>query len=740
MSIGSTIFSTDWLPSILIKESRQFVRSRLVTSVLCIELLALVGVTGIILGFLEISAGGEDTLTTGVGRGQLIGVVTVLLVALGLAAYDGLLRTAREHDDRRNEMLSITGLTPWRLVIGKVFSGWLLGCLVLTAGIPFLVLAYLMRGVSLVVLGATCLLLFEYILLAVVLAQVVAKLSLPGFIRRLGGVGLLGLLAFFPFGTMTYAIIENGSGNSREIVMILKILGLITGLTILVLLVMARFFFAQPLSIRTRVARLSLLGLQGLAGAGIWGWWLFTGTVHGMGRMERDIITMVLTVLSSFEIGLALLVMALECRNFWRRQDNRWVLLDEGVGGGVLLALLLGAGIPIVVLFVRMADNQGGHELNGLLALWNVVALFLISTVLGWIIANVVSRKFQRRLSPLLMAVVSGVFLGFACAIVAGSLGMLGGFEVAVVTLAVISASVLAVLLVLGTFQSPMPEAESLSPETAIPEPVLVNNEPERPVATLKRHLFAEDWLIRPLSRWEWVNPVFLKEFRQLWRSRAISWMLWMLGGLMLLTMAWISTGEGDVFLMLLLLLQGGISLLPAVLAIIQLNRSIREIEDQEMLFITALTPRQIRRGKTLSALAICLAVGLPLLWFLFLLTLFFAGFSGLKGFGALLLMPVACVALVTIAVAVAWSPLPNFHKRYLAPLGLVLLASPMIIKGLWNLGLEIIPSDWNLHEAWSADKVLTTTSWLVIWVTAWLIARVAADGWLHRRAAWRRL
>jgi hypothetical protein len=288
-------------------------------------------------------------------------------------------------------------------------------------------------------------------------------------------------------------------------------------------------------------------------------------------------------------------------------------------------------------------------------------------------------------------------------------------------------------MLLVGSFLPPMPETEALAPETLAPAPRPADRQ-EPPLATLKQRLFAEDWLIRPLSRLERINPVFLKEFRQLWRSRAVSWMLWLLGGLILLTLAWAASGESDGFL----LLQWGILLLPPILAIIQLNRSIREIDEQEMLFITALTPREIRHGKILSALAICLAVGLPLQMFLLSLSLFFDGFNGTRGFKVLLLMPVSCIALVTVAVAVAWSPLPGFHKRYLAPVILVLLSSPLILTGLWNGLLELCPDDY--RDMLLVRSGLPSAIWLFLWLFLWFAAARTSDHWLRRRAAWRNL
>jgi hypothetical protein len=724
MPILSTIFSSDWLPSILVKESRQFVRSRLVTWVLCLELLGLVALTGLLLKFSAASGVAADpTLTSGPGRGQLTGVATVLLAALALAAFDGLLRTAREHDDHHGEMMFVTGLSAWRQVWGKLLSGWILGGLILAGGLPFLVLAYLMRGISLVVLGTTCLMLFEYSLLAVALALVLAKLSLPGFIRRIGGGGLLVLLAFFPYGALTHELIRSGSGNSRELAMLMVVMGVFGGMAVIMLLIMARFFFAPPQSRRTRVARTSLLILLVAFGFGLYLWWK-----NGPSGMEREIVAVITGGLVVFESGLALLVMALECRNFWWRRGNRLLLLDDGVGGGVLLCLF-----PMAEFLIALCLGKEKPDMDAVRIIWVFGAWLMISALAGWLIANVISRWFLRRLSPLMMAVVIGLLLFFGSGAFFALTKSYFGRDSTMISMSWIGIAVVLALLLIGSFLPPMPDPESLSPETPAPEPQAAGQ--EKPAVPMKSRRVADAWLIRPFAGWEKINPVFLKEFRQLWRSRAVSWMLWSLVGVILLALAWQVIHKTNNFWAL----RWSLALLPPTLAIIQLNRSLREIEGQEMLFITMLTPGEIRRGKTLSALLIGVVVGLPLQ----LSVLWMVGhFPGAKSSGdilSFLILPVACVALVTIAVAIAWSPLPSFHKRYLAPVVLVLLASPAVSIRLWTMLLEFFPYEYR-RELLLDKASISPATWLVVWLVLWLAAAWAADRWLHRRAAWRNL
>jgi hypothetical protein len=177
-----------------------------------------------------------------------------------------------------------------------------------------------------------------------------------------------------------------------------------------------------------------------------------------------------------------------------------------------------------------------------------------------------------------------------------------------------------------------------------------------------------------------------------------------------------------------------------------QLNRSLREIDEQEMLFITALSPRTIRRGKTGSALVVCLAIGLPLQLAVLNLTSAFASLGKLGVCLLLLGMPAACVVLVTVGVAIAWSPLPAFHKRYLAPAILLLLSSPLILNSLGALSLHWLPDkfsqEWSLMTTlvWGIEaRLWGILAWLMGWLVVWLIASQAADRWLLRRAAWKR-
>jgi ABC-type transport system involved in multi-copper enzyme maturation permease subunit len=135
----------DSINPILVKETRQALKSRQFVVTFSLILLAALGWT--IAGSLSLM---PQIYTTPSAPRMMIGYYVVLalpmLLVVPLAAYRSL---ESEIDDGTLELLSITALSPWQIVIGKLASASLQMLLYFVTLFPCLAYAYTLRGVDL---------------------------------------------------------------------------------------------------------------------------------------------------------------------------------------------------------------------------------------------------------------------------------------------------------------------------------------------------------------------------------------------------------------------------------------------------------------------------------------------------------------------------------------------------------------------------------------------------------------
>jgi ABC-type transport system involved in multi-copper enzyme maturation permease subunit len=177
---------------IVVKELRQAVKSRLVTSALLLFLLVNVVALG---GFLLLSeVRGDEADAQGgqamflVLQGILLGTCMVLI-----PAYAGI-RLSAERSDVNVDLLFISALKPRSIIWGKFVAAAALALLIFSACAPFMTFTYLLRGLDM----PTILLVLGTDLLAVLAATMLA-LFLASLASNRGLKGLLGLGGFVTF-------------------------------------------------------------------------------------------------------------------------------------------------------------------------------------------------------------------------------------------------------------------------------------------------------------------------------------------------------------------------------------------------------------------------------------------------------------------------------------------------------------------------------------------------------------
>ncbi|QDV64318.1 ABC transporter permease [Crateriforma conspicua] len=135
----------DWINPILVKETRQALKSRQFLVTFSLLLIAALGWT--IVGSMMRM---PQIYTTPTASFMLVGYYVVLavpmLLVVPLAAYRSL---EAELDDGTLELLSISTLSPWQIVLGKLASGTLQMTLYFVALLPCFAFAYTLRGIDL---------------------------------------------------------------------------------------------------------------------------------------------------------------------------------------------------------------------------------------------------------------------------------------------------------------------------------------------------------------------------------------------------------------------------------------------------------------------------------------------------------------------------------------------------------------------------------------------------------------
>lgn len=163
----------DRLTPILVKETRQALKSRQFAVTFSLLLFAALAWT--IVGSLSLMPGIYDSPSA---PRMLIGYYVVLaipmLIVVPMAAFRSL---EGEIDDGTLELLSITVLSPWQIVLGKLASASLQLLLYFVALFPCMAYAYTLRGVDLPTLGIIVGLLLVAGLLLTITALFFAPLS-----------------------------------------------------------------------------------------------------------------------------------------------------------------------------------------------------------------------------------------------------------------------------------------------------------------------------------------------------------------------------------------------------------------------------------------------------------------------------------------------------------------------------------------------------------------------------------
>jgi hypothetical protein len=193
---------SDSVNPILVKETRQALRGRYFRISFWVTLLGatMLGLTTLLVMRVD---GGEDRMGV-VFFGVLYAFMT--LATHVLVPFSAFLSMGAEWDENTWDLLTLSNLRPRQIVLGKVLSAGVQALLYYSAFAPFLVFAFLLRGVDVSVIGVDLAISLVASLLLSTFAVALSSLSGSRFARVLLMVFLASTLVQSSFGSAAFAI------------------------------------------------------------------------------------------------------------------------------------------------------------------------------------------------------------------------------------------------------------------------------------------------------------------------------------------------------------------------------------------------------------------------------------------------------------------------------------------------------------------------------------------------------
>ncbi len=407
------------LNPILVKETRQALKSRQFLLTFSLLLVAAWGWSLIGLVLMEVDGGYGQA-----GPGMFVGYYCILAAALGIFVPFGAFRSlASEQEDRTYELLSITGLGPRQIVSGKLGSAAVQIVIYLSAIAPCLAFTYMLRGISMpmIVLVVVCTVLASLGLSVVGLLA--GTLTAEKHWQVLLSVVLIvGLLIVFCMGmSLTAQILFNGNVAFDDkdfwMVMAMLLTAYLTYFALVFYAAVAQITFVSD----NRSTRLRIIMLIQHACLVAWFGWGFLTVEY----LEEELLY-VLISLASFHWAIMGALMTGEWpelsmrvkrglpQSFLGRAFLTW--FNPGPGTGYMFAVCGMVSLGLTVCGVLMAGmtsstggNIGSNDVSSVLA-FSVLAPAYVIAYLG---IGLILVRFLRRFAPstLFLAVLIQILL-----------------------------------------------------------------------------------------------------------------------------------------------------------------------------------------------------------------------------------------------------------------------------------------------------------------------------------------
>ncbi|MDR1052868.1 MAG: hypothetical protein LBL39_01725, partial [Planctomycetaceae bacterium] len=127
---------------ILVRELRQFVRNKFIVALVNLYIVALVAACLFVVSATEM----YNVSETGYFLLTMLGVIAYITSLLAVVVRTTVITS---NDKISEDLMFFTSMTPTTIVLGKMFSGIVFSFILMSATMPFVTLAYLLRGVDL---------------------------------------------------------------------------------------------------------------------------------------------------------------------------------------------------------------------------------------------------------------------------------------------------------------------------------------------------------------------------------------------------------------------------------------------------------------------------------------------------------------------------------------------------------------------------------------------------------------
>ena len=373
----------DWVNPIVVKELRQAVKSRVITSLLLLFL----GIQLVIMGMVLALQGASSQGSNGAEIFLVLHAIMLGTCMVLIPAYAAV-RMRNERSETNVDLLYISTLKPTSIIAGKLFSALVLAMLIFSCCAPFMTFTYLMRGLDM----PTILVVFWIDLLAVIastqIALFLSSMHAPSALKTVLMVlaAIYMVYMFAALVAMTAFLIQQGIPLALDseflAVMGVTTLGVVLGTGLLFCWSVG--LISPPSANRALAGRIFLVSSVVLMGAACLGVTLY----FSRGSLGRD-----LRIPVTFWMAVSVLLFCLQIlisvneRESWGHRVARTIprsgllrllafLFYSGSAGGVLLSVV---GIGLVLLgwtsFEHLAPSVYG-ETEVVFSVFTAIALY----------------------------------------------------------------------------------------------------------------------------------------------------------------------------------------------------------------------------------------------------------------------------------------------------------------------------------------------------------------------------
>lgn len=365
---------SDWLNPVLVKELRQYFHNYGILAVmgvmLVVQLLLLVVMQ------YQVSESKDEFIGSGA---VMFGMVAagMALAAFLVCAVGSLLRFTAERRDRELDFSFISTISPNRIIWGKLLGAFVMTVFVYALCLPFMVIAYFLRGIAMSDMLLAALAILPAVLIAAQLGILVGSAGK----RWLIGAYFLGMSVFGIFCLVFFAAFSamfvSQSGSTAALVLLWYVVCAILLGLFYALSVAAVSSRQANRMLPVRIFLLCALAVMPLLGGGIA--WMSDGR---LGLVQGMLFTFV--VGGAFIAGICATLAAFERHDPGERVRRGWprnpagrfacFLVSSGAWGGVALAMLIVLGMAGASAGLYTMDPDAGRA--GLL--WCSVACYLL--------------------------------------------------------------------------------------------------------------------------------------------------------------------------------------------------------------------------------------------------------------------------------------------------------------------------------------------------------------------------